>query len=51
MFKTVDIDDTFGISQLLMEQRYRPDLNRFRSTHIYRGMPNVDYQFHEICGT
>ena len=43
MFKTVDIDDTFGISQLLMEQRYRPDLNRFRSTHIYRGMPNVDY--------
>ena len=43
MFKTVDIDDTFGISQLLMEQRYRPDLDRFRSPHIYRGMPNVDY--------
>ena len=43
MYKTYDIDDAFGIYQLLMEQRYRPDLDRFRSPHIYRGMPNVDY--------
>lgn len=44
MIKTIDIDDIFGISQLLMEQRYRPELNRYRSLHIYRGMPNVDYR-------
>jgi hypothetical protein len=43
MYVTYEIDDTFGISQLLMEQRYRPDLDRFRSPHIYRGMPNVDF--------
>lgn len=43
MVKTYIIDDIFGISQLLMEQRFRPDLNRYRSLHIYRGMSNVDY--------
>lgn len=44
MIKTVIIDDIFGISQLLMEQRYRPELDRYRSLHIYRGMPNVDFR-------
>ena len=44
MVKTYEIDDIFGVSQLLMEQRYRPDLGRYRSLHIYRGMPNVDYR-------
>jgi hypothetical protein len=43
MYVTYEIDDTFGISQLLMEQRYRADLDRFRSPHIYRGMSNVDF--------
>lgn len=42
--KTCIIDDMFGVSQLLMEQRYRPDLDRYRSLHIYRGMPNNDYR-------
>lgn len=41
---TVVIDDIFGISQLLMEQVYRPDLKRYRSLHIYRGMSNVDFE-------
>ena len=44
MIKTYVIDDIFGISQLLMEQHYRPDLKRYRSLHVYRGMPNVDYR-------
>ena len=43
MVKTCVIDDIWGISQLLMEQRYRPDLDRYRSLHIYRGMPNADF--------
>lgn len=43
MVRTIEIDDIFGISQLLMEQQYRPDLKRYRSLHIYRGMPNVDF--------
>ena len=43
MIKTCVIDDIWGISQLLMEQRYRPDLDRYRSLHIYSGMPNADY--------
>ncbi len=44
MYKTVVIDDMFGILGLLTEQRYRPDLNRFRCLHIYRGMPNANYR-------
>ncbi|MCR5099597.1 MAG: FRG domain-containing protein [Lachnospiraceae bacterium] len=44
MYKTIMVDDMFGIYQLLTEQRYRPDLNRYRSLHIYRGMPNADYK-------
>ncbi|MBQ3268555.1 MAG: FRG domain-containing protein [Clostridia bacterium] len=43
MINTYVIDDIYGITQLLMEQRYRPDLDRYRSLHIYRGMPNADY--------
>ena len=44
MYKTVVIDDMFGISTLLTEQRYRKDLDRYRSIHMYRGMPNADYR-------
>ena len=44
MYKTVVIDDMFGILELLTEQRFRADLNRFRCLHIYRGMPNVGYR-------
>lgn len=43
MLHTVIIDDIFGISQLLMEQVYRPDLQRYRSLYIYRGMSNASY--------
>lgn len=43
MVHTVIIDDIFGISQLLMEQTYRPDLKRYRSLYVYRGMSNVGF--------
>ena len=44
MYKTVVIDDMFGISALLTEQRYRPDLDRYRSIRIYRGMPDANFK-------
>lgn len=43
MIKTVVLDDIFGISKLITEQRYRADLGRYRSLHIYRGMPNSQF--------
>lgn len=53
MVKTIYLDDMFGILTLIMEQRYREDLNRYRSLHIYRGMPNADYKLvpslHRVC--
>lgn len=44
MLQTVIIDNILGISQLLTEQVYRPDLKRYRSLYIYRGMSNVDFE-------
>ena len=44
MIKTFVIDDIFGVSGLLTEQRYRKDLDRYRSLHVYRGMSNVSYK-------
>lgn len=44
MYKTFEIDDIFGVTQILTEQHYRPDLDRFRSLYIYRGMSDVDFR-------
>ncbi|MBQ7677916.1 MAG: FRG domain-containing protein [Lachnospiraceae bacterium] len=44
MYKTIDVDDMTGVILLLEEQRYRPELKRYRSLHIYRGMPNADFR-------
>lgn len=44
MYKTYIIDDMFGISELITEQRYREDLDRFRSLFIYRGMSDSSYK-------
>ena len=38
MYKTYISDDMCGISELITEQRYREELDRFRSLFIYRGM-------------
>ena len=43
MYKTVVLDDIFGVSALITEQKYRPDLDRYRSLKIYRGMPDADF--------
>jgi len=43
LLKTYVVDDMFGISALLMELRYRPDLDRYRSLNIYRGMPDSSF--------
>ena len=43
MLHTVIIDDIFGISQQLMEQTYRPDLKRYRSLYVYRGMSDANF--------
>ena len=44
MVKTCEINDMMDFSQLLMEQRYRPEIDRYRSLHIYRGMPDANYR-------
>ncbi len=44
MYRTVEIADIFGISGIIAEQKYRKDLDRFRSLKIYRGMPNAEYK-------
>ena len=44
MYKTIIIDDISGISDLISEQCYRADLDRYRSPNIYRGMSNADYK-------
>lgn len=43
MINEVIIGDIFGISVLLTEQKYRPDLDRYRSLSIYRGMPDASF--------
>ena len=43
MIETITINDIAGISQLLTGQVYRPDLKRYRSLYIYRGMSNADF--------
>lgn len=53
MYKTIVIDDMFGITSLMTEQVYKQNMDRFRSRHIYRGMSNADYKIipslHRIC--
>lgn len=44
MYKIIEIDDIFGISSIITEQKYRNDLDRYRSLKIYRGMPNADFK-------
>ena len=38
MIKTVRIESLSELMQLFMEDEYRPELDRFRSQYIYRGM-------------
>jgi len=44
VIKEIQINKIEDVLPLLTEQEYRPDLNRFRSSCIYRGMPSVDFR-------
>ena len=42
-----------GIASLMTDQVYKPEMDRYRSHHIYRGMPDANYEIipslHRIC--
>ena len=44
MIKEITIRTLEELLPLLTEQDYRPDLDRNRSSYIYRGMPDVSYK-------
>ena len=44
MIKTVEIRRIDDLMPLITEQNYRPDLGRFRSTYVYRGVSNADFK-------
>ena len=43
MVKIVEINTIEEASKMITEQKYREDLDRFRSHYIYRGMPDVSF--------
>ena len=43
MIRTVELRTMEDVFPLLCEQDYRPDLNRHRSTFVYRGMPDASF--------
>ncbi len=43
MIKIIEIDSLEGVMPLITEQEYRPDLGRFRSRYLYRGMSDVSF--------
>ena len=44
MIREVRIQSVGDLMPLLTEQEYRRDLDRYRSSYLYRGMPNVEYK-------
>ena len=44
MIREIRIQSVGDLMPLLTEQEYRPDLDRNRSSYLYRGMPNTDYK-------
>lgn len=44
MIEEIRITTLDELLPLLTEQEFRPDLDRNRSSYLYRGMPNVDYK-------
>lgn len=44
MIREVRIQSVPDLLPLLTEQEYRPDLDRNRSSYLYRGMPDVGYK-------
>jgi len=44
MIKVVEVSTLDGLLPLMTEQEYRPDLSRFRSWYIYRGLSDVSFR-------
>ena len=44
MIREIRIQSVGDLMPLLTEQEYRPDLDRNRSSYLYRGMQNTDYK-------
>ena len=44
MIKEIEISDLDDLTQLITEQEYRTDLDRFRSSYLYRGMPDSSFK-------
>ena len=44
MIKVIEISNLDDLTQLITEQEYRTDLDRFRSSYLYRGMPNSSFK-------
>ena len=44
MIKNVVIDSIEGIMELIMDQKYNPDIDRYRTASFYRGMPDSNYK-------
>ena len=44
MIKEVTISDLEGLAAFITEQEYREDLDRYRNSYLYRGMPNSSFK-------
>ena len=44
MIKEITITNLDELTQILTEQEYRKDLDRFRCSYLYRGMPDSSYK-------
>ncbi len=44
MIKVVEVRDLNGLLPLMTEQEYRPDLSRYRSWYVYRGMSDASFR-------
>ena len=44
MIKVIEISNLDDLTQLITEQEYRTDLDRFRSSYLYRGMPDSSFK-------
>ena len=43
MIREIRIQSVQSLLPLLTEQEYRRDLDRYRSSYLYRGMPDVEF--------
>ena len=46
MIQVIEINSLEGLLPLITEQNYRPDLSRYRSWYIYRGMSDASFRLY-----